>query len=143
MTRPILQVAAKALIVNPAGQVLIAREAPSGANNVKTGQYGLISGRLNPGEPFFEGLRREVHEETGLTVIPEYPLQVGEWNPLIRGVPHQIIAIFMLCKAKNTTIKLSSEHDDFQWINPAGRHDYPMMEPDCYVVDRYRSIADV
>ncbi|MEK7153243.1 MAG: hypothetical protein AAB834_04805, partial [Patescibacteria group bacterium] len=59
----------------------------------------------------------------------------GEWRPVIRGVPHQIIAIFMLCEATAREVVLSVEHDDYQWIEPAKRHTYPMMEPDCFVVD--------
>ena len=134
--KPILQVAAKAAIVNSKGQVLIVREAANDKNNTKVGQWGLVGGRLNPGESFTDGLNREVKEETGLEVSPLNPLYVGEWYPIIKNVPHQIIAIFILCKTKNQEVKLSQEHDRYKWIDPAKRSDYPMMEPDCFVVDK-------
>src|SRR6187431_844175 len=97
---PVLRVAAKAIIVNDKGQVLIIREASTGPDNTKVGQWGLVGGRLEPGESFLEGLQREVREETGLKVQVEKPVHVGEWRPIIRDVPHQIIAIFMLCRAE-------------------------------------------
>jgi hypothetical protein len=32
-------------------------------------------------------------------------------------------------------VKLSTEHDQYIWIEPGSRSLYPMMEPDCFVVD--------
>jgi 8-oxo-dGTP diphosphatase len=133
--QPILQVAAKAAIVDDRGRVLIVREAASDKNNTKVGLWGLVGGRLNPGEAFLDGLKREVNEETGLRVDPIKPLQVGEWRPVINGVEHQIVAIFMLCKCPTTKVKLSNEHSEFAWVEPNKRHGYQMMEPDCFVVD--------
>jgi 8-oxo-dGTP diphosphatase len=132
---PILQVAAKAAIVNDKNQVLIVRESIKDKNNTKVGFYGLVGGRLSTGESFMGGLAREVMEETGLVVEAIKPLYVGEWNPVIQGIPHQIVAIFMLCKTNKTSVKISIEHDDYIWIKPAERSKYPMMEPDCYAVD--------
>lgn len=131
----ILQVAAKAAILSPDGKVLILREAATGKNNTKVGYWGLIGGRLEPGETFEAALTREILEETGLTVRVGKPLYVGEWHPVIRDVPHQIIAIFMECYSDTVDVRLSSEHDEFAWIKPADRSSYDMMEPDCFVVD--------
>jgi 8-oxo-dGTP diphosphatase len=131
---PILQVAAKAAIVNKMGEVLIVREAQTGKNNTKVGLYGLVGGRLDPGETFYDGLAREVLEETGLTATPLAPLYVGEWHPVIRGQEHQIIAIFMLCRATAGGVRLSAEHDDYKWVKP-GAVGVPMMQPDGMVAD--------
>jgi 8-oxo-dGTP diphosphatase len=132
---PILHVAAKAAIIDKTGNVLIVREAKKDSNT-QDGFWGLVGGKLEAGESFTDGLNREVLEETGLTVTSKVPLQVGEWRPEINGIKHQIIAIFMLCETSTRNVRLSHEHDDFAWINPRYRHDYPMMEPDCYVVDK-------
>lgn len=131
----VLQVAAKAVIVNEREEVLIVREAATGKNNTKVGLWGLIGGRLEPGEAFAAGLAREVLEEVGLEVEALQPVYVGEWRPVIHTVPHQIIAIFVRCKPLTTNVRLSEEHDAYKWIEPASRHQYKMMEPDCYVVD--------
>ena len=133
--KPVLQVAAKAAIINSEGKVLILREAATGKNNTKIGHWGLIGGRIEPGETFIEGLAREVMEETGLRIQIDRPLYVGEWRPVIRNTPHQIIAVFMLCKNLDDKIYLSNEHDSYRWIDPKKRTDYKMMEPDCFVLD--------
>lgn len=85
-------------------------------------------GRLNIGESYLDGLKREAKEESGLDVEPLYPVAVSEWRPVIKGVPHHIIAFFMTCKAKPGTIKLSEEHDSYKWIGPDDLDKYDLME---------------
>ncbi len=132
---PILQVAAKAAIVDAQGRVLLVREAATGANNTKVGYWGLVGGRLEAGESFKQGLRREVNEEVGIEIEVIKPVYVGEWYPVIHGKQHHIIAIFMLATYKGGGIAVSAEHDRSAWVLPADRAQYNMMEPDCYVVD--------
>ena len=134
---PVLQVAAKALIVNATGKVLVVREASTGKNNTKVGLFGLVGGRLEPGESFQEGLRREIQEETSLHIQPVRPLHVGEWRPVIREIQHQIIAIFMLCNAISDAVQLSEEHDEYRWLDPFNLAKVPLMEPDGQVIRDY------
>lgn len=134
----VLDVAAKAIIVNDKGEVLIVRESADHASNDKAGRYGLPGGRLEPGEVFFETLMREVYEETGLKVTIGRPLLVGEWRPTINGVPHQIVGMFMACRAPSgAAVKLSEEHDDYQWISPGGRAAFDIVEPDWMAIDAF------
>lgn len=117
---PVLYVAAKAILVNPEGKVLILREADATyEEGTMAGRYhGAIGGRIDPSETYAEGLRREVAEETGITDIePLYPIYVGEWWPLIKGRKRHIVAIFTVCKVDSSEIRLSEEHDDYQWIS--------------------------
>ncbi|HVQ44031.1 MAG TPA: NUDIX domain-containing protein [Candidatus Saccharimonadia bacterium] len=136
MPVPILKVAAKAVILDPAGQVLILREGPAGDGNTNVGRYQLPGGKLEPGEAFADGLAREIKEETGLTVEVIRPLHVGEWRPHVHGQTLQIVGIFMLCRTEVTDITLSDEHDDHQWIDPAQRHHYDLMPPEDAVIDQ-------
>lgn len=133
----VLRVAAKAVITNDKGQVLIVRESGTYEDGTNIGSYGIPGGRLNVGEAYEDGLKREVKEETGLTVEPLYPIYVGEWRPQIKGVPHQIVAIFTVCKAKTKEVKLSEEHDDYKWINPRQVSKFNIMPPDDQVITRY------
>jgi 8-oxo-dGTP pyrophosphatase MutT (NUDIX family) len=133
----IQRIATKALIVNKEGQVLILREASTYEEGTNVGKYHFPGGRLNPGEPFLNGLKREVDEETGLEIEIGQPLYIGEWWPVIKGVPNQIVAIFFVCKAKTESVRLSDEHDDFQWINPAESKNYNLMPPDNSVIETY------
>jgi 8-oxo-dGTP pyrophosphatase MutT (NUDIX family) len=128
------RVAAKGLIVNADGKVLILREAHTYIEGTNIGKYGLPGGRIDPGEKFFDGLEREIMEETGLKVEPLKPIYVGEWFPTIKGVPNHITAIFYACKALTTDVALSEEHDHYEWIDPERYADFEMMDPDDDVV---------
>ncbi len=128
-----LRVAAKAVIVHE-GKVLIVREASSYQEGSKLGQYGLVGGRIDPEESFYDALDREVAEEVGLQIKPIRPLHVGEWWPEIKGVKNHIVAIFMECSMVDGNIKLSEEHDDYQWVDLENIKKLLVMEPDKSVV---------
>lgn len=122
------QIAAKAVIVNKDGKILILREAADYADGTNTGKYHMPGGRLEKGETYWEGLAREVVEETGLQVEPQYPLHIDEWRPVIRGVPHHIIAVFTLCKLKGRgQAHTSNEHDEALWIDPLKTKSYALL----------------
>lgn len=110
------RVACKALIVYE-GKVLVLRESGHYDEATLVGKYEVPGGRINPGEPFMQGLHREVHEETGLAVEISDLLYADEWFPEIKGVKNHIVALFFVCKPASTDVVLSVEHDDFQWID--------------------------
>lgn len=109
--------ACKAVIVND-GKVLILRESSKYDDGTNVGRFDFPGGRVKPGEHFKEGLVREIREETGLDVEVKHPIAVNEWRPEIRGEKWQIIATFFLCKASSSQVKLSQDHDHFEWIDP-------------------------
>lgn len=137
MTDEILRVAAKAVITDKNGKVLILREANTYEEGTNAGCYEIPGGRLNPGESFNDGLKREAKEETGLAVEPLYPLFVGEWKPVIKGKPHHIFAIFTVCEAETFFIKLSDEHDEYKWIDEHEISSLDIAPPDDKVLRRY------
>jgi 8-oxo-dGTP diphosphatase len=53
-----------AIVINPAGKILLQRRSDNG-------QWGLLSGVMEPGEEPADAVIREVREESGLDVIPE------------------------------------------------------------------------
>jgi len=133
-------VAAKAVIVKD-GKVLILREALAHDSNTQAGHYQLPGGRVEPGEVFSDALAREIFEETGLEIEQEYPILVDEWRPVIKNVPHQIIGIFVVCRAKSPRIRLSDEHDGFEWIKPVDHQRYNVLSPDWQAIVRYAEWA--
>lgn len=139
MNSIVLRVAAKAVIVNEKNQVLLVRESSTHDTNTQSGLFGIPGGRLEIGEMYEDGLIREVREETGLEVVIGQPFYIGEWHPIIKGVKHQIIAIFTVCKAKVTEVKLSEEHDDYRWVGANDLKDINFMDPDDKVLERYFS----
>lgn len=130
------RIACKALITYRS-KVLIIREAPTYADGTNIGKYHLPGGRIEPGEPFMDGLIREVMEETGLPITVGQPFFVGEWFPVIRGEPNQIVAIFFKCMARTSKVSLSDEHDAYQWIDPKDYKQYNLMSPEDQLLAQY------
>ena len=133
----IQRIATKALIVNSKGQILFLREAPTYKEGTNIGHYHLPGGRLNPGEAFTDGLKREVDEESGLKIDIGKPIYVGEWSPVINGIQNQIVAIFFICKPLSLKVRLSEEHDDFKWVLPKDIKNYDIMSPEDKVIEEY------
>lgn len=131
------RVAMKAIIVNGDGKVLLLREASTYEEGTNVGRYQFPGGRINPGEPFLDGLRREVKEETGLEVEVGEPIYVGEWFPVIRGVLNHIVATFFICRPLTTEVKLSEEHDDYKWVDAEEAAKLDAVEPENDVRDVY------
>ena len=113
-----LFVATKAFIVNKQGKVLILCESNKYVDGTNVAKFDLPGGRMEVGKPFDECLIREIKEETGLKVKIGQPFYVGEWRPVVRGEQWQIVAIFFKCKTTTTQVKLSKDHDVFEWISP-------------------------
>ncbi len=137
---PVLQVAAKGILVNRDGKILILREAgESYAEGTNAGKYhAAAGGRINPSESYADGLKREVAEETGITEFtPLYPVFVGEWWPVIKGVPRHIVAIFTVCETRATKVRLSEEHDDFRWILPEECDQYDILDAELEAIAAY------
>jgi len=124
---PILFVATKAFIVNN-GKVLILRESSKYEDGSNAAKYDVVGGRLKPGQRFDDSLMREIMEETCMTVKIGRPFHVGEWRPVVKGAQWQIVGTFFECFADSDIVKLSEDHDDFQWIDPLEYENYPMIE---------------
>jgi 8-oxo-dGTP diphosphatase len=111
-----LFVGAKALIVHE-GKVLVLREAKydEGTNE---GLWDVPGGRIHPEESLHEGLRREVMEESGLAIEPGQVLNVFETFPTIKGEACHIVRIYYLCTPKTTKVTISTDHDQYEWVDP-------------------------
>ena len=138
-----LRVAAKAVIVNSEGRVLILREAAGYADGTNTGKYHLPGGRLEAGEAFHDGLNREIREETGLTDIAVgEAIHVDEWRPVIDGAEQQIVGVFLLCHYNGSDVVLSAEHDESVWMNPDERDKYALLPADLAAVEAFLRLRD-
>lgn len=141
MSQEITQrIAFKAVIVNEKNEVLLLREASTYVEGANTGKYHFPGGRLEPGEKWQNGLKREVLEETGFEEIEiGKPIYVGEWHPVIKGVQNQIIALFVVCKVDTQKkVALSEEHDQFVWLAKGeAPKDGLIMSPDDEVLKTY------
>ena len=128
------RIACKA-VIQYQSKILILREAATYVDGTNVGRYHFPGGRIEPGGPFMDGLARKIMEETGLQVTYGKPLFVGEWIPVIRGEKNHIVAVFFLCTAQTDQVKLSSEHDKYEWIDPKTYREYDLMTPDDKVIE--------
>jgi 8-oxo-dGTP diphosphatase len=123
-----LFVATKAFIVNDEGKVLLVRESSKYKDGANAGRFDIVGGRVEPGQRFDESLKREVKEETGLEVKIGRPFFVNEWRPTVKGEEWQIVGIFFECVPDSIDVKLSEDHDAFEWIDPKKYSRYPIIE---------------
>jgi 8-oxo-dGTP diphosphatase len=133
----IVQVAMKAIIAAPDGSILVLREAADNSGRTHPGKYEVPGGRLEAGETPQEALRREVSEESGLKVTIGKPVAIGEWRPVLKGKTHQIIGMFLQCTTDTKTVRLSDEHDDFQWIQRSQINDFVILQSDRMAIEAY------
>lgn len=122
-------VATKAFLVNKEGNVLVIREAPTYSGGSHIGKYDLPGGRAEEGQGLKDNLSREVEEETGI-ILSETPdpfysdVVVQE----IHNQRWQKLRLFYKITAPDSAIKLSSDHDDYKWINPKNYKDEMLIE---------------
>jgi 8-oxo-dGTP diphosphatase len=113
-----LFVATKAFIEHD-GKVLVLRESNKYADGSNVAKYDVPGGRVEPGQHFLKSLHREIDEETGLVGEVHEPFFVNEWRPVVHGEEWQIVGIFFSCAVVSPKVRLSPDHDAYEWINPA------------------------
>jgi 8-oxo-dGTP diphosphatase len=102
----LMQIAQQAILVDPEGRVLLLRRPD--------GNWQFAGGRLEEGESWDEGLRREVEEETGITAIDIGPaLLVATWEYM--GVP--LYGTYFYCLTNSTEVQISREHEEYRWVS--------------------------
>ena len=95
----------KAFINNGKGKVLVLKDASSS-------WIDLPGGHLQDGETTEEGLKREVYEETGLSVTKYEELFTHD---LPLGIPPKTRPIVFFECIANGILRLSKEHTNYMW----------------------------
>ena len=111
-------VANKVLLMNPQGKVLFIRESGEGVH-WRTKEWTLPGGRMDKSEKPGDCLKREVFEETGITIDPTNarPVHVDLWGVKGDVENEPIIGIFYVLPIQDVEVKLSHEHNEFTWID--------------------------
>ncbi|MFB6860485.1 NUDIX domain-containing protein [Streptomyces virginiae] len=103
--RPLHSVSVAGIVVREDGRVLVIQRADNGA-------WEPPGGILERNERPEEGVRREVAEETGVTV--EVERLTGVYKNLTLGV----IALVFRCRPVGGEERLSDESTDVRWLTP-------------------------
>lgn len=104
-TPPLHSVSVAAAIVADDGRVLAIQRRDNGA-------WEPPGGVLELGETIEAGLRREVHEETGLHVEPE------RLTGVYKNMPRGIIALVFRCHVVAGDLRTTDETKDARWLAP-------------------------
>ena len=95
---------------NEAGQCLMLRR--SAANRNFAGCWEWPGGKVDPGENFAVALMREVREEAGLDVEI-----IGFAGATSFEMPEvHVVLLCMEARMKGGEVRLSEEHDAFEWV---------------------------
>lgn len=121
-------IATKAFIRNKKGEILIVQESNHDDEHVNYLRWDVPGGRMKFGEIPREALKREVKEEVNLDISVIKPFAVGQWQFQAKNKQAQVVAIYFICESLSEEVKLSFEHQDFEWIDPSDYNQVDLME---------------
>lgn len=101
-----------AAVVEVRGQVLLLRRPPDDARG---GEWEFPGGKVDPGEDLMTALRREVLEETGLTVS-SVGAYLGSFDYLTAMGKHNRQHTWSVVVAADAPVVLT-EHDAHSWVS--------------------------
>ncbi len=101
------------IIFNPQNEILLCKSSKW------NDQYVIPGGHIEHGERMETALKREVKEETGLSIydIQLISLQESINSPNFHQSRHFIFIDFC-CKTKSTEVQLNDEADSYAWVKP-------------------------
>jgi 8-oxo-dGTP pyrophosphatase MutT (NUDIX family) len=106
-----LQVGVKILMKNKEGNYLVLLRSAVKYPDAGA-QWEIVGGRIDPGSPLLENLKREVREETGLEITGMPKLIAGQ--DILKSTKHIVRLTYM--GEGSGDVVLSDEHTDYKWL---------------------------
>lgn len=111
-----LQVGVKAFLRNKDGKFLLIKRSPVKYPEVPN-PWDICGGRIDPGSPLIENLKREVKEETGLEIISEPKLVAAQ--DILRIEGKHIVRLSYTADVAGEISLDTNEHTEYQWVTLA------------------------
>lgn len=129
----LIGVAGKAVVRKNGKILLLQRHLGTGFD---PGLWELPGGKIDPGEDLVEALSREIREEVGLAVTVGRPFKT--WH-FVKD-PFWVTGVTFVCDYVGGEVRLSREHNAYEWIEPAGYSRFPLATA---VEEQIRSYLDL
>jgi len=107
-----LQVGVKVFLKNLQGKYLLVRRSPKKYPEVGA-LWDIVGGRINPGSPLLENLKREVKEEVNLDLIKDPKLVAAQ--DILR-VPGRHVVRLTYSGEIESEPKIDGDHLEFKWF---------------------------
>ena len=107
-----LQVGVKIILRNTRGEVLLLERAGMMPSDGKK-YWDISGGRINEDEPLLKALRREVAEETGLSLAGDPELLAAQ-DIFVEKADLHVVRLTYLGNAEGEVV-LSEEHGAYKW----------------------------
>ena len=110
-----------ALVYHPATQTyLLLRRAPD--RDAGGGEWECVTGRVDQGEGFEEALHREVREELGAAVAPDFIVGTSHFYRGTSVPENELLGVTYACMLDDPgAIRVSAEHSEpFALVYPPG-----------------------
>ena len=102
-------------------EVLVLRRSESGA---RAGEYEIPGGMVEAGESLEAAAKRETWEETGIDLAD---IEFVKTSSYTANGQARLSGLFK-ASVQSNSVKLSSEHDDFKWVNANNYHNVNFEE---------------
>lgn len=89
-------------------------------------RWGIVGGKIEPNETPIDALQREVFEETAINLTTSKIIYLTSCF-VSKPKWHYTFHMFYYSLTQKPTVKLSSEHQDYTWVNIKDIHKFPLM----------------
>ena len=108
-----LQVGVKILLQNKEGKFWLLKRSAKKYPEVGE-KWDIVGGRIDPGSPLLDNLRREIKEETQLEFIGEPKLLAAQ--DILRVKGRHVVRLTYTGRIEGTPV-LDEDHDEYKWFD--------------------------
>jgi ADP-ribose pyrophosphatase YjhB (NUDIX family) len=123
-----LQVGVKVCLRNKKGQYLLVKRSPDKYPEVGA-KWDIVGGRINPGTPLLDNLKREIEEEVKLELKTKVKLIFAQ--DILR-IPGRHVVRLTYVGHINGKPKLDGDHIEYGWFTKKELKKIPNRELDTY-----------